>query len=80
MFFQEGGDEMTYEKIFKLKFEDAVSTHELGKKFPKELKKISKVALMELPASILKELLKREYELKKLMSLKRNLSKKAKKK
>ena len=69
-----------YEKIFKLKFENDVPTHELGKRFPKELRKISKIALMELPPSILKALLKREHELKKLMSLKRNLLKKAKKK
>jgi len=78
-FFQEG-TVMTYEKIFKLKFEDEVLTHELKKRFPKEVKKISKIALMELPSSILKGLLKREHELKKLMSLKRDLLKKAKKK
>ena len=70
---------MTYEKIFKLKFEDEIPTHELEKRFPKELKKISKIALMELPPSTLKELLKREHELKKLMSLKQDLLKKIKK-
>ena len=71
---------MTYEKIFKLKFEDEIPTHELKKRFPKELEKISKIALMELPPSTLKELLKREHELKKLMSLKRGLLKKIRKK
>lgn len=71
---------MTYEKIFKLKFEDEIPTHELKKRFPKELEKISKIALMELPPSTLKELLKREHELKKLMSLKRDLLKKIGKK
>lgn len=71
---------MTYEKIFKLKFEDEIPTHELKKRFPKELEKISKIALMELPPSTLKELLKREHELKKLMSLKRDLLKKIRKK
>ncbi len=69
---------MTYEKIFRLKFEDEVPTHELKRRFPKELKKISKIALMELPPSTLKVLLKREHELKKLMSLKRDLLKKVK--
>ena len=71
---------MTYEKIFRLKFEEEVSTHELKKRFPNDWKKISKVALMELPPSTLKELLKREHELKKLLSLKRNLLKKIGKK
>ncbi len=71
---------MTYEKIFKLKFEQDVPTHELEKRFPKELKKISKIALMELPATTLKGLIKREDELEKLMSLKQALLKKAKKK
>jgi len=71
---------VTYEKIFRLKFEDEVPTHELERRFPKELKKISKIALMELPPSILKVLLKREHELKKLMSLKQNLLKKVGKK
>ena len=71
---------MTYEKIFRLKFEDEISTHELEKRFPKHLKKISKVALMELPKATLKSLLKRESELEKLMSLKRNLLRKIKKK
>lgn len=71
---------MTYEKIFRLKFEAEVPTHQLERMFPKDLKKISKIALMELPQSTLKILLKRERELKKLMSLKRDLIKKIKKK
>jgi len=70
---------VTYERIFKLKFEDEVPTHELERRFPKHLKKISKVALMELPEAILKSLLRREDELEKLMCLKRNLLKKIKK-
>ncbi len=67
---------MTYEKIFKMKFEEEIPTHELEKRFPKELKKISKIALMELPATMLRTLLGGESELEKLMCLKKNLLKK----
>lgn len=71
---------MTYEKIFKLKFEEDVPTHELERRFPKELKKISKIALMELSPDTLRKLVRREDELKKLMSLKQDLLKKIKRK
>ena len=71
---------MTYEKIFRLKFEEEVPTHELEKRFPKHLKKISRIALMELSPATLKGLIKREHELEKLMLLKRNLLRRLKKK
>ena len=60
---------MTYERIFDLKFKENVTTHELGKRFPRERKKISRIALLELPFSMLRNLIKRETELKKLMFL-----------
>lgn len=78
MFFQ--GGNVNYEKIFKLKFEDEVPTHVLEKRFPTELRKISRVALMELPSRALKTLVKCERELEKLMWLKRSLLKKIGKK
>ena len=61
---------MTYQKIFNLKFKELVPTYQLGKRYPKERKKISRVALLELPLSTLRELVKRERELRKLISLK----------
>ena len=61
---------MTYQKIFDLKFRREVPTYELGKRFPKELRKISRIALLELPKSILRELIKQEKEFRKLMALK----------
>ena len=61
---------MTYQKIFDLKFNGEVPTYELGKRFPKELRKISRIALLELPKSILRELIKQEKEFQKLMALK----------
>ena len=62
---------MTYQKIFELKFKEDVPTYKLGRQFPKELRKISRVALLELPISMLRELVKQEEELRKLLSLKR---------
>ena len=73
---------MTYQKIFDLKFREEISTLELGKRFPKERKKISRIALLELPNSLLRKLVKHEREFKKLLMLKqwllekRNLRKK----
>lgn len=61
---------MTYQKIFDLKFKGEVPTYKLGKRFPKELRKISRIALLELPKSILRELIKQKKEFKELMALK----------
>ncbi|MBI1978427.1 MAG: hypothetical protein HYS55_06705 [Candidatus Omnitrophica bacterium] len=62
---------MTYEKIFHLKFNEDLPTHELRRLYPKEQKKISRVALLDLPITLLRELVKREKELRKLISLKK---------
>ncbi len=67
---------VTYERIFNLKFKEAVPTHELGKRYPRERKKISRIALLELPLSVLRELIKKEEEFRKLVSLKQWLFKK----
>ena len=57
---------MTYERIFDLKFKGDVPTYKLEKRFPRELKKISRVALLELPSSLLREIIKQEKEFQKL--------------
>ena len=67
---------MTYQKIFNLKFKKEMPTHELGKRYPKEREKISRIALLELPNPLLRELIKRKQEFQKLVSLKRWLFKK----
>ena len=72
--------EMTYERLFQLKFKEEVPTYKLGRQFPKERKKISHIALLELPEAILRKVLKSEEEFKKLMLLKEWLIKKAEKK
>ncbi len=71
---------MTYERIFNLKFKGAVPTHELGKRYPKERKKISRIALLELPLSVLRELVKQEEEFRKLVLLKQWFFKKGSRK
>ena len=67
---------MTYQKIFNLKFKKEMPTHELGKRYPKEREKISRIALLELPNPLLRELIKRKQEFQKLVSLKKWLFKK----
>ena len=62
---------MTYERIFNLKFGEEIPTHELGRRYPRERKKISRVALLHLPIAVLRELVKREGEFQKLVTLKR---------
>ncbi|MBI4372993.1 MAG: hypothetical protein HY585_04630 [Candidatus Omnitrophica bacterium] len=62
---------MTYQRIFELKFKKEIPTYELGKRFPKELRKISRVALLELPLRLLKSVIKREREFEELVALKR---------
>ena len=61
---------MTYQRIFDLKFKEEVPTYELGRRFPRERRKISRVALLELPLSILRSVIKQERELQKLVFLK----------
>ena len=61
---------MTYERIFDLKFKWDVPTYKLGKRFPKERRKISRIALLELPLSELRELIKQESEFQRLATLK----------
>ena len=67
---------MTYQRIFNLKFKKEVPTCELRKRYPREQKKISRVALLELPNPLLRELVKQEGEFQKLVSLKQWLFKK----
>ena len=62
---------MTYQRIFDLKFKEEVATCELRKRYPKEQKKILRIALLELPNSLLRKLIKHEREFQKLISLKR---------
>ncbi len=67
---------MTYERLFQLKFKEAVPTYKLGKQFPRERRKISHIALLQLPSSMLRKVVKDREEFRKLMLLKDWLSRK----
>lgn len=68
---------MTYQRIFDLKFKGEVPTHELEKRFPRERKKITRIALLHLPLSQLRELVKQEKEFQRLVALKKKFIKQA---
>lgn len=61
---------MTYEELFNLKFKKHLPTHELEKRYPKDRRKISRIALLELSTHELKSLVRREEELDRLLLLK----------
>ena len=64
---------MTYQTLFDLKFKHKVPTIELEKKFPKDREKISRLALLELPSEVLKNVVRNEKELTHLQALRRTL-------
>ena len=68
---------MTYERLFQLKFKEEVPTHQLGKQFPRERKKISRLALLELPLSRLRKVVRNREEFQKLLLLKEWLIKRS---
>lgn len=65
---------MTYEMLFDLKFREGLSTFELVKRFPHEISRVSEIALLEVPEKTLKQIVKEEKELKRLLRLKRRFS------
>ncbi len=62
---------MTYEKLFKLKFEKGYSTNELIEKFPDQADKVREIALLQIPTSILKRTVAEEGVLERILGLKR---------
>ena len=65
---------MTYENLFELKYKEGVSTYELVKRFPKEITRVSEIALLDVPENTLRELIKEEKELNRLLRLKKRFS------
>ena len=63
---------MTYRALFDLKFKQKVPTIELEQKFPKDKKKISKLALLELPIHVLKSVIKDQKQFFRLLGLKKS--------
>jgi hypothetical protein len=65
---------VTYEKIYDLKFRRHVPTFLLRKRFPREAEKIARIALLQLPLSVLRELIRTKRELHKVLALRKSLT------
>ena len=66
---------MTYQKLVDLKYRKGLTTHDLVRRFPANLHQISEVALMDIPDHVLREVVKEEEALARLIWLKKRYSK-----
>ncbi len=62
---------MTYEELYDLKYKRGISTYELVRRFPDETRRISEVALLEIPEETLKQIIAEQEMLRHLLSLKK---------
>lgn len=67
---------MTHEELYRLKFSEGISTYELMQRFPNDVKAVTEVAMIDIPEDILREVLKEEHELDRLLKLKKLLKEK----
>jgi len=67
---------MTYQELINLKFKKGISTYELVCRFPKEIKRVSEVALLDVPEQTLKEVVPGKKTLNRIMDLKKRFLKK----
>ena len=65
---------MTYQRLFYLKYKKGISTCELIERFPQEAYRVSEVALLDVPDATLKEIIREEKALSRLMRLKKKYS------
>jgi hypothetical protein len=65
---------MTHKELYRLKLNGGISTFQLMQLYPKDLKTVSEVALMDIPEEILKEILLEEKDLQRLLQLKKKLT------
>ncbi len=66
-----GAKTMTYREIFDLKYNQGISTSELVKRFPDEVKRISEVALLEVSEDMLRQVISEAGVLQRLIGLKK---------
>ena len=66
---------MTYEKLLNLKYRKKISTYELVCRFPKEIKRVSEIALLDVPEATLREVLPEKKTFERLMGLKKKFMK-----
>lgn len=64
---------MTYRKLIELKFKKGYSTLELIRRFPKEAKKVTEVALLQVPRPLLKKMTSEGVVPWELLNLKRKI-------
>ena len=64
---------MKYSKLFYLKYFKGISTQELMRQYPKEVRRISEIALFDLDAGTLKKVLLQEAEVSHILQLRRKL-------
>ncbi len=62
---------MTYREIFELKYTQGISTSELVKRFPADVKRISEVALLEVSDEMLRQVISEAKIVERLISLKK---------
>ena len=65
---------MTYKRLFYLKFKKGISTYELVRRFPDEIERVSRIALLDIPDSTLKEVVGKEKTYRELKRLKKRFS------
>lgn len=66
---------MTYKRLFYLKYQKGLTTYELVKQYPAEIGRVTEVALLDVPEGILKEIVREDETLQRLLRLKRRFSK-----
>ena len=62
---------MTYREIFNMKYSQGISTSELVKRFPGDIKRISEVALLEVSDEMLRQVISEANMAERLISLKK---------
>ncbi|MDD5216764.1 MAG: hypothetical protein PHN49_00950 [Candidatus Omnitrophica bacterium] len=62
---------MKYEDLFDLKYNKGLSTYELVRRFPEDLRQVNEVALLDIPEATLEEVLQEKLVLKRLKKLKK---------
>lgn len=68
---------MTYQELFDLKFKKGLSTYELVRRYPEEIERVNEVALLDVPEATLREIIREEKILTRLMRLKRKFLRQA---
>lgn len=62
---------MTYKQLINLKYGAGVTTHELMRRFPTEVERVSEIALLDVPENTLREIIQEETTYNRLIKLKR---------